>query len=205
MTWNVQNNKHLSSLLLPCRHFRRNLCLWSAQYADIDTTAKFKSSHRFLVLIPGRMSMNILVGILFFSIILWFIGLWSLCWMGVWIRIPLNICPITFTFSLTKPPTFSLLKVSGQSYIQLAELTCQGWGKSWMGTRKEMIISRAGLGDGGSSLANYRYMMQTLTSHLLSHGGDWKEWGDTECQARARVMPQNYTVPPVIFHSHKLP
>ena len=26
---------------------------------------------------------------------------------------------ITFTFSLTKPPSFSLLKVSGQSYIQL--------------------------------------------------------------------------------------
>ena len=72
---------------------------------------------------------------------------------------------ITFTFSLTKPPTFSLLKVSGQSYIQLAELTCQGWGKSWMGTRKEMIISRAGVGDGGSSPANYRYMMQTRLRH----------------------------------------
>ena len=154
------------------------------------------------------MSMNILVGILFFSISLWFIGLWSLCWMGAWIRIPLNICPITFTFSLTKPPTFSLLKVSGQSYIQLAELTCQGWGKSWMGTRKEMIISRAGVGDGGSSLANYRYMMQTRLWHRTSSA--MGEIGNSEGipsakLGPARVMPQNYTVPPVIFHSHKLP
>ena len=35
--------------------------------------------------------------------------------------------------------------------------------------------------------------------------GDWKKCVYSECQARASIMPQNYTVPPVIFHLHKLP
>ena len=92
----------------------------STQYSDIDTTAKFKSSPRFLVLIPRVMSMNILVGILFFSISLWFIGLWSLCWMGAWIRIPLNICrPLHLRFRSQNPPLFPCLKSVGSHIFSL--------------------------------------------------------------------------------------